>query len=316
MELTIKQKPFGYFKLTPYLVFVDGELVGKVHRFRPLSIHVEKEEFYLTIKDHFFYSTQRCKIRDSDIIVFETIDNFPFCLYLLYCLSIIVLTFLHVNLYIPDNVIIASLFLFPAFIGVFGFINRKNYFVIENMKGTYTYANGKMISIMPDGKPRLIDFKDISFCSCDKEGTFLMMKNGERIQQNSTLSEIENLIPSEYWIRVNRQTIVMRDCIVRYNPSALCVNMNGKHKVIHYFATKPEEILGQLKTWNPKLYSSENFNGMEEDDDVVLTEELKRLQEYFDKNPKATAQQVANDLHFSIRTAQRRIAELKKTKQS
>ena len=92
--------------------------------------------------------------------------------------------------------------------------------------------------------------------------------------------------------------------------------MNGKHKVIHYFATKPEEILGQLKTWNPKLYSSENFNGMEEEDDVCLTEDLKRLQEYFDKNPKATAQQVANDLHFSIRTAQRRIAELKKMKQN
>ena len=54
-------------------------------------------------------------------------------------------------------------------------------------------------------------------------------------------------------------------------------------------------------------------------DGVVLilkngeTTDLRRLRDYLDKNPGANAQQVADDLHFSLRTAQRRLAELKKS---
>jgi hypothetical protein len=68
MQVTIKQKPFGYFKITPYLVFLDGELVGKVHRFRPLTLDVGKGEFNLTIKDNFFKST-RSEVKRRCIIL-------------------------------------------------------------------------------------------------------------------------------------------------------------------------------------------------------------------------------------------------------
>lgn len=131
MKITIKQKPFGYFKITPYLVLIDGELAGKVNRCKPLTIDVEKEEFELTIKDNFYKSTRRCQVKEDSTIVFDTIDNFPMCLYVLYLIAIISLICLHVNLYLPASAVIATMFVFPVFILIYDIINRKNYFLIE-----------------------------------------------------------------------------------------------------------------------------------------------------------------------------------------
>lgn len=315
MQVTIKQKPLGYFRLNPYLVFIDGELAGKVHRFRPLTIHVDKDEFYLTIKDYFLHSTRHCKVKDSDTILFEAIDNFPFCMYLLYCLLILLLTFLHINLFLPDRAIIASLFLFPAFIGVFDIINRKNYFVIENVERAFNYADGKLVVFLSDGKPRLIDFKDIAYFHCENNATVIIMKNGERIQRTGTLAELEDRIPPELRFRVNRQMIVLLDSILCYNDSALCVQVDGKEKVLPYFSTKQGEVLAALKAWNPELYSTEVFKEAHpERGDMQLSDDLKRILDYLNENPGAGVQQVAKDLHFSIRTAHRRMAVLRKMK--
>lgn len=315
MHVIIKQKPFGYFKLTPYLLFIDGELVGRVCRFRPITINVEKGDFDLTLKNNFFKSTRHCSVRDGDTITFETIDNFPMCMNLLYDLLLIVLILLHVNLFLPNSAIIATIFLFPAFILAFDLINRNHYFVIETEERAFASAEERLVVISPERKQQLIDFKDIAYFSCDDNGVALTLKSGDKIRRNGTLSELENLIPAGCWLRVNRQTLVMRDSIVRYNAASLCVKVNGQEKIIYYFSSKQEEILTQLKTWNPKLYSSEDFNAMElNDGETAVSEDMKRLQAYLDRNPKATAQQVAEDLHFSLRTAQRRIAELKEWK--
>ena len=314
MQITIKQKPFGYFKITPYLVFLDGELVGKVHRFRPLTFDVGKEEFNLTLKDNFFKSTRHCSVRDGDTILFDTIDNFPLCLYVLYDLVLIILIFLHVNLFLPFRAIIATILLFPAFIYTFALINRNHYFVIDNVERAFAYTDDKLVIISPERKQQLIDFKDIAYFSCGTDGVVLIMKNGETTHRSGTLSELEELIPPELRIRANRQTLVMRDSIVRYNDSALRVSVNGQDKIIHYYSTKTEEVLKQLKVWNPRLYSHEDFNEENVGNrNTGLSEDLKRLRDYLDKNPDANAQQMADDLHFSLRTAQRRLAELKKT---
>ncbi len=313
MQITIKQKPFGYFKITPNLVFIDGELVGKVHRFHPLTLDVGKGEFNLTLKDNFFKSTRHCSVRDGDTILFDTIDNFPMCLYVLYDLILILLMFLHVNLFLPFGAIIATILLFPAFIYAFALINRNHYFVIDNVERAFAYTDDKLVVISPERKQQLIDFKDIACFSCDTDGVVLILKNGETTHRNGTLSELEELIPSELWIRVNRQTLVMRDSIVRYNDTALCINVNGQDKIIHYYSTKTEEVMKHLKAWNPELYSHEDFNETDvESHNAGLSEDLRRLRDYLEKNPSANAQQVADDLHFSLRTAQRRLAELKK----
>ena len=184
MELIIKQKPFGYFKITPYLVFIDGKVVGKVHRFCPLKINVEKEEFDLTVKDSFFKSTHHCSLKgkDTGTIVFDTIDNFAMCVHLLYCLLIIILALLHINMFLPNTVLIAWIFIFPAFVFLYNIINRKNYFLIENVEKPFAFANDKLVVDLPNKTKQLIDIKYISYFLCDNSEVVAIMKNGERIQ--------------------------------------------------------------------------------------------------------------------------------------
>ena len=125
-----------------------------------------------------------------------------------------------------------------------------------------------------------------------------------------TLLELESLIPQEYWIRANRQTLVMRDSIVRYNTSALCIHVNGHEHLIHYYSTKQEEVLENLKRWNPALYTSEDFG-----EEACLHEELQQLQKYLEQSPDANIQQISDALHISNRTVQRRLSELRKLNQ-
>ena len=184
---------------------------------------------------------------------------------------------------------------------------RANALVLENVEKVITQEVYKLIVISPKDKLQLVDFKDIAYFSCDNNGIVLTMKNEKQIQCNGTLLELEYLIPPEYWIRANRQTLVMRDSIVRYNTSALCINVNGQEQIISYFSTKPEEVLENLKRWNPDLYTSEDFG-----EEVRLPDELHQLQEYLEQNPDANLQQISEALHISNRTTQRRMAELRK----
>ena len=136
------------------------------------------------------------------------------------------------------------------------------------------------------------------------------MKNGKQVECYGTLSEIEELIPQEHWIRVNRQTLVMRDSIMHYNSFELCINVNGQEQNIQYYSTKPYEVLETLKNWNPSLYSSADSLGRKSN--VILFGELKQLQDFLEKNPEASANQVSEAFHWSLRTSYRRMAELRR----
>ena len=121
------------------------------------------------------------------------------------------------------------------------------------------------------------------------------------------------MIPSELWVRVNRQTLVMRDCIVRYTPTALYVDVNGVEGYVPYYSTKQHEVLELLKAWNAELYSSDDSRRekLADADGQPLSDDLKRLLDYLNEHPDASVQQVAKDLYFSTRTAQRRMTELR-----
>lgn len=197
----------------------------------------------------------------------------------------------------------ASFFLFFLVLRLY----RANALVLENMEKVITQEVYKLIVVSPKDKLQLVDFKDIAFFSCDNDGIVLTLKNEKQILRNGTLSELESLIPPEYWIRANRQTLVMRDSIVRYNTAALCLNVNGHEQIIPYFSTKPEEVLEHLKSWNPSLYTTDGFG-----EEACLPDELHQLQDYLEQNPDANLQQISEALHISSRTAQRRIAELRR----
>lgn len=170
----------------------------------------------------------------------------------------------------------------------------------------------KLIIVSPNEKLQLIDFNEIACFSFEDGEIVVTLKSGEKKRLSGSLSELEKMIPSELWVRVNRQTLVMRDCIVRYTPTTLYVSVNGKEEYIPYYSTKQGEVLSLLKAWRSNLYSPDDSRVEKPaDNNLVLSDDLKRILDYLNEHPDATVQQVAKDLYFSTRTVQRRMTELR-----
>ena len=202
----------------------------------------------------------------------------------------------------------ASFFLFFLMLKLY----RVNAIVLENTEKAFTSAINKLAIVLPDNQIQLIDFKDIAYFLYDNDEIVLTLKNGQELQRNGSLSELENLIPSDFWIRANRHNLVMFDSIVRYTSSAFYVEVGGKEKRIPYYSTKQEEILAILKEWNPDLYSEDFKEDGIEKSEKPLSEDMQQILDYLAEYPGSGVEQVAKSLHFSSRTAYRLIAELRK----
>ena len=189
---------------------------------------------------------------------------------------------------------------------------RVKAIVLERVEKMVTSETYKLIIISPNEKPQLIDFNNIVYFLFENGEIVVILKSGEKKQRSGSLSDIEKMIPSELWVRVNRQTLVMRDSIVRYTPTAICVAINGKEVSIPYYFTKQDEMISLLKAWNSELYSPDDSREEKPaDTGQPLSDDLKRLLDYLNGHPNASVQQVAKDLYLSTRTAQRRMTELR-----
>ena len=189
---------------------------------------------------------------------------------------------------------------------------RVKAIVLENTERTFTNAVNKLTVIAPDHQIQLVDFKDIAYFLYDNDVIVLTLKNGQELQRNGSLSELENLISPDLRIRANRHSLVMLDSVVRYTPSALYVEVGGKEKSIPYYLTKQEDVLESLKKWNCNLYSSEDFGESSiQKEEKPLSEDMRRILDYLVENPGSGVEQVAKCLHFSSRTAYRLMAELR-----
>lgn len=189
---------------------------------------------------------------------------------------------------------------------------RVKAIVLERVEKMVTSETYKLIIISPNEKPQLIDFNNIVYFLFENGEIVVILKSGEKKFKSGSLSDIEKMIPSELWVRVNRQTLVMRDSIVRYTPTAICVAINGKEVSIPYYFTKQDEMISLLKAWNSDLYSPDDRRKEKTaNEGHPLSDDLKRLLDYFNGHPDASVQQVAKDLYLSTRTAQRRMTELR-----
>ena len=188
---------------------------------------------------------------------------------------------------------------------------RSHAIVLDNMGKAVSLETGKIIISSPDSKIRLVDFTDIALITSHNGQTIVTLKSGEQLLRDGYLSDVETLIPQEEWVRLNRHTLVMRNSIVRYTPTASYVRVKDEDIAIPYYSTRHNELLRTLKAWNPNLYAEEAEKVSGHEIELAISDDEKRVLEYIDKHPGATMQEVADGLHYSLRTAQRRIADLR-----
>ena len=218
------------------------------------------------------------------------------------------LTLYYITVFISLLLRNASFFLFFLVLRLY----LANVFVLETVERTYTQGLNKLIVLSPEEKHQLVDFNDIAYFSSDDGRILVTLRNGTHRHRDGSLSELENIIPSDLWFRANRQTLVLRDSIVGYTPTALCVSVNGHNVLIPYYSTKQDKLLEALRTWNPDLFSpKESMEDATLDDDPLITDDCKRILDYLAAHPGASVPQVAKALYFSLRTAHRRMAELR-----
>ena len=188
---------------------------------------------------------------------------------------------------------------------------RSHAIVLDNMGKAVSIETGKLIISSPDSKIRLVDFTDIALITYHNDQTIVTLKSGEQLSRDGYLSDVETLIPQEEWVRLNRHTLVMRNSIVRYTPTASFVRVKDEDIAIPYYSTRHNELLRTLKAWNPNLYAEEAEKVSGHEIELAISDDEKRVLEYIGKHPGATMQEVADGLHYSLRTAQRRIADLR-----
>ena len=188
---------------------------------------------------------------------------------------------------------------------------RTHAIVIENIRQEASKSANMLLVTSSEVGTRMVNFKDIAYFTYQDSETIVILKNGEQLLRDGYLSDVEKLIPQEEWVRPNRQTLVMRESIVRYTSVALYVRVKEEDMAIPYYSTKRNEIIQALKAWNKDLYAAAEEMAMDYLMGLDLPEEAKRILEYIGNHPGANMQQVADELHYSLRTAQRRIAELR-----
>lgn len=190
---------------------------------------------------------------------------------------------------------------------------RTHAIALENIGKMISKETHKIIILSANKKPQLLDLKDIALFSYCDNNIVIVLKSGEQLRQNGSLSEIEALLPADCWIRANRQTIVMLDCIAYFTPKAIYVPMNGYEVIVKYFSTRSEKVLRDLKNWDSNKYKQEDFISMDSDrNEQDLPDHMQRTIDYLQENPNASTREVADALHISMRTAQRQLSQLRR----
>ena len=75
-------------------------------------------------------------------------------------------------------------------------------------------------SIRLDGKMYFVLIENIAFIYLDNETVYLLDFSGNKHNINKTISELENLLPTQQFYRINRQMIVNRQAIKEVEPYA------------------------------------------------------------------------------------------------
>ena len=202
----------------------------------------------------------------------------------------------------------ATFFLFFLLLKLY----RTHAIALENIERMISHETHQFILFSSNTKPQLVDLNDIALFTYQNNGIIITLKSGLFRKQNGSLVEVEGLLPSDCFIRANRQTLVMLNSIAYYTPFAVYVKVNTFEVAVRYYSTKSDKLLRRLMKWDFSKYKQEDFVETDDDYKQKLPDHMQKILDYLQKNPDASSQQVADALHISTRTAQRQILELRK----
>lgn len=178
----------------------------------------------------------------------------------------------------------------------------------QNQKITLQTTQHLLINL-PD---RTTLAQDINYIVClkyEERKTTIYRTHGAPITTYSSLASIAADLPTDLFIRINRNTVVAYSHIVSYDSCSVTLRINKILERILIMPAKSEEIHAELKQWNAQKYqaadtpSSAVTHYMEEKRTLIC--------EYIAQHPGCNSQEISQQIHLSERNTQRILQLLK-----
>ena len=235
------------------------------------------------------------------------------------------------------------LYLFLRDAGFYGFFlllficHRYQLILNEERRAIAKDTNSIVISLY-NNKLMTLNIDKIRYAKCDKNVTYIEMKNGQHYKQYCSLSYLEHSIPENKCLRINRNNLVLYDNISHYTTNMLF--LHGLKEPFLFYGTKSGNILDKLLKWDASkfflpsdennlknnglaglnLKSQDEFSENGGIDYVILEEKTANnntskheeiVLHYIRKNGGCKTQQIADETKLSFRTVERIIQKLK-----
>lgn len=178
----------------------------------------------------------------------------------------------------------------------------------QNQKSTLQATHHLLINL-PDRTTLAQDIHQIVCLKYEERKTTIFRTHGEPITTYNSLASIEEDLPTDLFIRINRNTVVAYSHIVSYDSCTVTLRINKIMERILIMPAKSEEILAELKQWNAQKYQTTNTPS------TAFTPYMgaKRtiICNYIAQHPGCNSQEIVQQIHLSERNAQRILQQLK-----
>jgi hypothetical protein len=185
-------------------------------------------------------------------------------------------------------------------------------------------TENKQIIVMSAQKEIIVNVKDIVYISSERNITTVHLINGDKYKQYQSLAYMEEALPDNLWVRINRSNIAMYAYVCEYNEKevTIIINKHSKKITIPFQQTKQIEIFEILK--KNVLRDSKKINGEIEkgrknnknenikDDFGEINEFTKQILDTIQENPSIFVLEIKKKLpHISDRSIDRYLRQLK-----
>ena len=180
---------------------------------------------------------------------------------------------------------------------------------LQQNKKTTLQATHHLLINLPDRTTLAQDIHQIVCLKYKDRKTTIFRIHGEPITTYNSLASIEEDLPTDLFIRINRNTVVAYSHIVSYDLHTVTLRIDKTLEKILIMPAKSEEIVAKLKEWNAQKHQS---SGAPSSVSTPYMEEKRALIcEYIAQHPGCNSQEIGQQIHLSERNAQRILQLLK-----
>ena len=124
----------------------------------------------------------------------------------------------------------------------------------QRNKAAIEMNDGCIFVDLPSQMTALLAIDDIAYLTYEKRRVTIVRKTAPRIYTYASLTYFEEHLPSDQFVRINRNTIAAYSVVESYNETTVCLVAHNIVKDFPIQPTKSEDILDLLQAWNPSKY--------------------------------------------------------------